>query len=367
MAAAALVALIAAAWFSGLVRRHAADNVIAGKSRDAPVETTSPAPAHWEAPQTNAPAVEQAGTPATGVDPAPTPLRDEAPPVAAAVPETVPKEPLERPVVKKGPPKRLDDLRTLALGRAQAGAPREALNAASEGLRIDARDPALMNLVATLLRDAQSSARRAREEAAEAGAATRAEDQFEQALKRERGAVNLQRAGKLDAATRGYWGAAEMFTAALTESREVARNEKAAAEREPRREKAPDVVPAPPSAASSPIRGAADVERPLVDQALRRYEAAFAALNAEAVRAVFPSAPLDQLAKDFANSRSYTLTVQVDRYQFVFTDSQTMATVVARIGHDVVPKSGARRSDSDKTQTIQLEKQGGNWIIKQIR
>ena len=104
-----------------------------------------------------------------------------------------------------------------------------------------------------------------------------------------------------------------------------------------------------------------------MDQVLRRYEAAFASLTADNVRSVYPSAPLDQLAKDFANSRSYTLTVQVDSYQFVFTDTLTAATIAARIGHDVVPKSGARSTKSEKPQTIQLEKQGANWIIKYIR
>jgi len=32
-----------------------------------------------------------------------------------------------------------------------------------------------------------------------------------------------------------------------------------------------------------------------------------------------------------------------------------------------VPKTGARSSKADKPQQIQLEKQRGSWIIRQIR
>ena len=75
--------------------------------------------------------------------------------------------------------------------------------------------------------------------------------------------------------------------------------------------------------------------------------------------------PVDQL-KDFANSRSYTLTIQAESYRFFFIDPLT-ATVAARIHHDIVPRSGARITKVDEPQTIQLEKHGANWIIKQIR
>jgi hypothetical protein len=299
------------------------------------------------------------------MEPTSKPIPDEAPATIRAAPEA-PNEPVERPEPRKGSSKRLEDLRATALSRAQSGAPREALNAAAEGLRIDARDPALNNLVATLLRDAQASARRAREEAVDADAVSHAEEQFQQALKRERSAVNLQRAGKLDAATRGYWGAAELFTAALTEAREAAQEEKAAADREKLRPKAPERAPAPAPGRLNPDQRT-EVERPLVDQVLRRYEAAYGSLNVDNVRIVYPSASVDQLAKDFASSRTYTLTVQVDSYQFVFTDTLTAATVVARIGHDIVPKSGPRVTRIEKAQTIQLEKEGASWIIRQIR
>jgi len=367
--AAALVALIAAAWFAGgIIPRRVPDDIVVTDRRrpQAPIATVSPAPSSPESPGPRTPAVEQANIRTTGVDPTPKPVPDEAPPLAAVVPEAAPKGTAEKPDAKKGPSKRLDDLRALALSKAESGAPREALTAAAEGLRIDARDPALKNLVATLLRDAQASARRAREEAVQGEAELNAPDQFQQGVNRERDAVRQQRAGKLDTAARGFLGAAELFSAALNESRAVDNAAKVAAAPEPPRSKAPDPAPATPPPAARPTLNK-DVERPLVDLALRRYEAAYASLNADNVRKVYPSATLDQLAKDFANSRSYTLTVQIDSYRFFSSETLFAATVAVRIGRDVVPKSGTPITKVDEPQTIELEKQGANWIIKQIR
>jgi hypothetical protein len=161
-------------------------------------------------------------------------------------------------------------------------------------------------------------------------------------------------------------GAAELFSAALNESRAVDNAAKVAAAPGPPRSKAPAPAPATPPPAARPTLNK-DVERPLVDLALRRYEAAYASLNADNVRKVYPSATLDQLAKDFANSRSYTLTVQIDSYRFFSSETLFAATVAVRIGRDVVPKSGTPITKVEEPQTIELEKQGANWIIKQIR
>jgi hypothetical protein len=372
LATAALVAVIAAAWLAGVLPRRVAD-IVFSRSLEPPasVANTSPPAASSEAPQLNTSAVRPAGISTTGVSPSPKPAAGEAPSVVAAPPEAVPEKPAAGPDARMVPAKRgddlasrrLDDLKTLALSRAQTGARSEALNTATEGLRIDGRDPVLKNLVGTMLRDAEASARQAREDAVQAGADANADEPFQLGVRREREAMRLQRTGKLEAATRAFWGAADQFNAAATESKEAARQEKAA-EEERRRVKAPAAVPKvlPPD---SDARGA--VERPLVNQALRRYEAAYASLAADNVRSVYPTAPLDQLAKDFANSQSYTLTVHVDGYQFVFTDSLTAVMVAVHITHDVVQKAGARNTRVDQPQTIQLEKQGASWIIRQIR
>jgi uncharacterized caspase-like protein len=366
IAAAALVALIAATWFAGIFPRRAVDAGSGPPRRQAPVAHTSPPPTTRPSARPEPPALESTSAPTTGVT-VPEPAPEGAPPVVAAAPEASPKEPAERLATRPAPSRRLDDLRTLALRQAQTGARAEALTTAAAGLRIDARDPVLKDLVGSLLRDAQASARRAREDAIESNAADDAEEQFQQGLKREREAARLQRAGRLDAATRAFWGAADEFNAAATESRETANQAKAAAEQERRRGKAPDPAPAPaPTQPQQNPTERAAAERPLVDQALRRYEAAYASLRVNNVRSVYPSAPVDQLAKEFADNRSYTLTVEVDAYQFVFTNSLTAATITVRITRDIVPKTGPRSTKVDQPHSIQLEKQGGSWIIRQI-
>ena len=363
MATAAVAAVLAAAGVAGVFPRRVG-NIVFSRSPQpqASVANPSPPPESAEAPRPTTPA----GASTTGMSPSPKPASDEAP--AATVPE----KPAQRPDVRQVPEKRgddlaskrLDDLRTLALRRAQTGARNEALNTATEGLRIDPGDPILKSLVATMLRDAEATARQTHEDAVQAGAETNADEPFQQGMRREREAIRLQRTGKLEAATRAFWGAADQFNAAATESKETARQEKAAAEEERRRVKAPAALPRALPPDPDP-RGA--VEQPLVNQALRRYEAAYASLAADNVRSVYPTAPLDQLAKDFANSQSYTLTVHVDGYQFIFKDSFAAAIVAVHISHDVVQKAGTRNTRVDQPQTIQLEKQGANWIIRQIR
>jgi len=364
MATAALVAVIAAAWIAGVFPRRGGDIVDRRSPQPQPsVATTSPTASASDAARPKTPAVEPAAASTAGVSPSPNATRDEAPPV------------VEPPDLRKVPPKRgddlgarrLDDLRTLALSRAQTGARREALNTATEGLRIDPRDPVLKNLVATMLRDAEASAREAHEDAAQADAETNAEEPFQQGVRREREALRLQRTGKQEAAaTRAFWGAADQFNAAATESRETIRQEKLATEQGRRRVKAPDASPAPAAPVLSLDERRA-AEQPRVDQALRRYEAAYASLAVNNVRSVYPTAPLDQLAKDFANSQSYTLTVHVDGYRFILSDTLNAAMVAVHISHDVVQKSGTRDTRVDKPQTIELEKLGANWIIRQIR
>jgi hypothetical protein len=156
---------------------------------------------------------------------------------------------------------------------------------------------------------------------------------------------------------------------AVAESQQVDAQEEAearlAAERaRSKRKESESAQTAPRSQASLDER--AHLEKELVDQALRRYEAAYASLKAENVRAMYPLAPLDQLSKDFANCRSYRLKVQADNYQFVFTETLTAAIVTASVAYDCVSKSG-ERGQSEQARRIQLEKQGQTWTIRQIR
>jgi hypothetical protein len=189
--------------------------------------------------------------------------------------------------------------------------------------------------------------------------------------------MRLRRAGRIDAATRSFWVASDEFKEAVAESRRIADREEAEQARladERARIKTKENERVPPQGQPKPNAdgqaarksSSAAVEQALVDQTLRRYEAAYAGLSADGVKSVYLLAPLDQLAKDFAGYRSYTLTVQVDEYKFFFSETLTAAIVTGRILHDFQPKSG-QRTHFERSQTLQLEKQGTTWIIKQIR
>ena len=114
-------------------------------------------------------------------------------------------------------------------------------------------------------------------------------------------------------------------------------------------------------------RSTPDLEQTVVAQTLRRYEAAYANLSANDVRSVFPSAPIDQLAKDFADSRAYTLKIEINELLFyVFSETRTSVVVTCRVSHDVMVKSG-QRTQFVRSQIFTLEKQGPTWVIVNIR
>ena len=244
-----------------------------------------------------------------------------------------------------------------------------------EGLQIDPKDATLRTMLDSLLRDAQAGARRSKQDAVDVEAMTRAGEAFGRGLQAEREAVRLRRTVRIDAATRSFWVAADEFKAAAAEARRIAEADDAEqarlADEQARiknKESERIVEPAHPNADDRAGRKSpsAAVEQVLVDQTLRRYEAAYASLNADGIKSVYPTAPVDQLAKDFAGYRSYTLKVQVDEYKFFFSETLTAVIVKGRMVHDFLPKSG-RRNQFERSQTVQLEKQRNVWIIKQIR
>jgi hypothetical protein len=313
------------------------------------------------------------------VSPSPKPPAiEDAEPAHDAVPGiSAPKPSVDSPATKQAAlSKRLEELKIRARSQSHSGQRVEALNTVAEGLQIDPRDSALRNILDSLLREAQVGADRSKRYAMDLDASSRAEEAFGRGLRAEREAVRLRRAGRIDAATRSLWVASDEFKEAVAEARRIADREEAeqarlADERARIKTKENERVPQGPPKPNADGQAArkspsAAAEQALVDQTLRRYEAAYASLSADGVKSVYLLAPLDQLAKDFAGYRSYTLKVQVDEYKFFFSETLTAAIVTGRILHDFQPKSG-QRTQFERSQTLQLEKQGTTWIIKQIR
>jgi hypothetical protein len=243
----------------------------------------------------------------------------------------------------------------------KAGQRVQALDAAAAGLKIDPRDPTLNAVMRTLLREAQEAAARSKQDAKDLEADARADDAFNQGLQSEKQAGSLRRTGRIDAATRSFWEAADRFKAAAEESSRIEAEEQARITTNP-------VRPPPPTGLDQPKKPLnTDLEQLVVTQTLRRYEAAYANLSANDVRSVFPSAPIDQLVKDLADYRAYTLRIEISEFKFyVFSETRTSVVVTSRVSHDALAKSG-QRTQFLRSQIFTLEKQGPTWIIVQIR
>jgi len=130
-------------------------------------------------------------------------------------------------------------------------------------------------------------------------------------------------------------------------------------------ENPPPVVaakPLPSEAAKPPLADRFEEER-RIRGALERYESAYDDLDAEAVRAVYPSAPAN-LATTFAQYQFYRLELVVQRV--TLAPDLNSATAVARLSHFFQPKVG-RGQQSVRTQEFTFEKRGNSWIIVRIR
>jgi hypothetical protein len=295
----------------------------------------------------------------------------------------------EKPASKPAGPDpraaRLESLRVSAREHLQQGRRPQALADILSGLGIDASDSVLQGMLDTLLREAQASMERARREASDASAATLARTAFEEAQATERTATSLGQSGRKGEAVGSLWAAREQYEKASelarSQAQEIAQRQradelarqkqaaldKAKSEQKPENTPAPAAVivppkspvkPTPPPPAEKPVD-----ESERVRDTLKRYEAAYESLNAAAVKAVFPSARLESLARTFRDVNRYDLDIQVQKISF---SGPTSATAVCRVTHDFDAKAGSQPART-MLQTFALEKQGSSWIITSIR
>jgi hypothetical protein len=293
--------------------------------------------------------------------PNPTPI-EVAPPAPGGAP--APAEPsVSVPAV---PSRRLEETITRARTQAQSGQSAQALDTVADGLQIDPKNPPLRNILDSLLRDAQLRAQRSKQAAMAVDADVRAEEAFGQGLQQEGEAVRLRRTGRIDGATRSFLAAADRFSAAAIESRKIAEEEEADAQRRAR-ERVGEQARQGTSTTNQPERPALNTaaEQELATQMLRRYEVAYSNLSLGGIRSVYPSAPIDQLEKDFAGYRTYTLKFTPDVFKFHQTPTGPIASVPGRASHDILLTSGERRR-FERPETFSLEKRGNTWVIVQI-
>jgi len=282
-----------------------------------------------------------------------------------------PNEPVVTPAAKDvSPPKRLDELRTRARTQAQSGERVQALNTVVEGLRIDPKDSALRSMIDSMLRDAEASVQRSKQAAENEDAAANAEEAFGRGSRKEREGLALRRAGRNDAAIRAFWMAADQFSTAAALAKEETEQARLAEEQRKKQEaERPAGRSTQPPTPTQPERKPLDTraEQDLVTQTLHRYEAAYASLSAEDVRKVYPTAPIDQLAKELADHRSYSVNLKMDQLRFkILSETRTVVFVPCRVTYDLVAKSG-QRTQFERQQTFTLEKRGNTWLIVDIQ
>ena len=96
-----------------------------------------------------------------------------------------------------------------------------------------------------------------------------------------------------------------------------------------------------------------------VRDALQRYSAALESLDANAVKKVQPSIPVENLAKAFKEMRE--LKVIIDAVRMLSVDGNT-ARVSCRVTQTLTPKAGAKQTTA-VTRVMRLRRDGEAWVI----
>jgi ketosteroid isomerase-like protein len=237
----------------------------------------------------------------------------------------------------------------------------QALNTAVAGLQLEPEDPVLRSVVDRLLSEAQSSAQRANTRASNAGAATLARKTFSEAVALE---DEARRSKRKPTAIQSFWNAEGRFDlAAQQAANEQARLKQEADEA--KKKKGDDQQQNKPPAEPPPAVNRMEQERARIEATLRRYEAAYDNLDAEAVKAVYPGAPSD-LGRKFAGYEFYRLEMYCEKEKIELSADMAAATAPCRLGHYFKPK-GAKEEQQRTRPVFTLQKRGETWIIVQQR
>ncbi len=96
-----------------------------------------------------------------------------------------------------------------------------------------------------------------------------------------------------------------------------------------------------------------------VRDTLQRYSAALESLDANAVKKVQPSVPLDNLAKAFKEMRE--LKVQIDEVR-VLSSSGPTVRVSCRVTQMLTPRAGSRQTTA-VTRVMRFRRESDMWVI----
>jgi len=96
-----------------------------------------------------------------------------------------------------------------------------------------------------------------------------------------------------------------------------------------------------------------------VRDTLQKYSAALESLDANAVKKVQPSIPIENLTKAFRDMRE--LKVAIDAVRVLSTDGAT-ARVSCRVTQTLTPRVGSRRTTA-VTRVMRLRREADSWVI----
>jgi hypothetical protein len=310
------------------------------------------------------------GTPEAESGPGPRVATTPRPP--AAVPDS--------PDANAGLEQKLQGQRVRARELLARGQVRQALAAVQTALQLKADDREARAILDSIARDATSSMERAKTEASDAGAPAAAADAYRSAARLESQAERERRAGRLDRAVPLLWNARDGYNTAATEATRAATASNSRPDPPP--QESPRVTPSQPApeppatrTETAPRQAPAPADQPparideraAIAQTIRAYEAAWASLDADALRRVqeFSAAEMATVRRSLDAAREFRVVVQIQDVR-IEPDGRR-ASVTAQVRRTFIPKSAARPSDISGTNVFTMEKRGDAWVIVDLR
>jgi hypothetical protein len=285
----------------------------------------------------------------------------------------------------------------------------QALVTVTEALKLKPDDAEFLRRLVEMIRTAEVTAGRARDEAVQAGAPDLATAEYQQALARLAEATKLRRAQKPDA-VRAFSEATDLFGKAgsraasvkvqrdeeearrkaqevaavrqreqeaaaarqreqeaadarrrAQEAADARRGEQEAADARQRAQEAADARQREQDGRAAQMR--VDAER-AIQQVLNQYVAAYNALDSTAVAQLVPSQSVTQLAQQFALLRSYNVTLVGTRINL---DGDTATVACVRHIVAVGKNSATGTNVVDPQTTFRLRRSGRSWTIESVR
>jgi hypothetical protein len=285
--------------------------------------------------------------------------------------------------------RRLDGLRDTARRQFDRGENQQGLTTVAAGLELAPGDPVLRQILAETLNEARDGSAQARSSALAAAAAVASTATYREGDLRARDAAHSLQNGSPVEAVRGYWMASALFTRAAGEAQfspGAAAAPAAAPGADARNIEGPRVSVTPPPTPANPVtapppaagRGAATavaaaagepavprpapgLDEPAIHATLRTYAAAYAGLDAGAVRRVFPSVNESALRRAFGGLRSQQVEIEGEQ---VAVNGET-ATVSCTLVTVAIGQVGAAtpRRDSRRVIFTLAKRDDGAWVI----